>query len=303
LGARLPGDLDIHVFADAGTATELTGLVDSGQGWQHLHNPRHALPAWESRSSRTPDDERRVRLRSSAVPPGQVWADWIADGLGGRAARALHVVLDAGWDGDRPVLAVTPDPNDPVDADTRTTVTADQLSGLTDLSAATLSIASPPANPADAATRMITDTLGRTRRGPTLYSSIGHDISTDALARAYTALLRPGAGVPEHMSLFAYLQPEHVLGAGYPVPDDSVTSHGESSPAPSGALSGYYAAAEEVPLWAASSQRFVEAGMTALTTAGDVSGGGFDVKRAYDRGAAGALAEIQALMARHLGEA
>ena len=131
----------------------------------------------------------------------------------------MHVVADAAWEGERPVFLVTPDPAEPVDDTTCATVTAEQLGRLTDqVGAATLSIASPPTTRADAATRVIADQLGRTRRGPTLYSSIVDDPTAVELATAYRALAAPGAGVPRGPSLFAYLQSEHVLDGATPRP-------------------------------------------------------------------------------------
>lgn len=290
------GELDFHVFADAESADRI-GL-DLGPGAQ-VHHPSDARTAWASRTARSPGERRG----SSESPTGQVWSDWIADGLAGRAARAVHVVTDCVWDGDRPVLAVTRDPRERVDERSGAGVTAEQLRNLTDLlGAATLSIASLPDGTADAATRMIADSLGQTRHGPTIYSSIAEDPEADALVATYRFLLKPGWRVPRHPSLFAYLQPEHVQDPRYPTPDDGPVARGDSGPAASADLRGYFATAEQVPLWVASSQRFVEAGWAGEQLRGAPIQPGFEVKRAYDRGAAGALGDIQAMMARHLGD-
>jgi hypothetical protein len=298
LRVRLPGTLDIHVFADAHTARMLEGDLATST-WQHVHDPTQARSASAARS-RSSYPDSRVRLRT--VSSGEVWAGWIAAGLARRAARAVHIVSDAHWDGDRPVLRVTPDPAEQVDEDTVTTISAEQLVTLTDLvGAATLSIASPPDNAHDDATRIIADLLGRTRGGPTLYSSIEEDPTADALARAYRTLLVPNAGVPQDPSLFAYLQPEHVLDIDYPVPDDGTVSSGDSPLTVSATFQTFYAAAEAVPLWAAATQRYVEAGLTSLDLSA-TSDPQFGVKQAYDRGAAAALADIQALMANYIEE-
>ena len=47
--------------------------------------------------------------RLSPLPPGLLWRDWITAGLAGRAVRALHVIADGVFDGDRPLLAVSAD--------------------------------------------------------------------------------------------------------------------------------------------------------------------------------------------------
>jgi hypothetical protein len=288
--------LDVHIFADADTARLLRmgPLAD----WQHVHDPFDARRAATVRSSAVQAADRgRPRAPGNQ---GQTWADWVASGLAGRAARAVHVVADAGWDGDRPVLLVTPDPTEKVNESTCTTVTAEQLGRLTDqVGAATLSIASPPSTRSDTATRVIADQLGQTRRGPTLYSSIIHDPNAVELAYAYSGLFSPRFRIPYGRSLFAYLQPEHLRDTNYPVPDDG-TSPGDDPPRLPESLASYFSTAASVPLWAAAAQRYVEAGQTALRTAADQPE--MPVKRAYDKGSADALAGIQALLARHLGE-
>lgn len=298
LHSRLPGRVDVHVFADSHTARTLGGALGAS-AWQHLHDPTQARSASLTRS-RSSYPDSRVRLRT--VASGEMWADWIAAGLEGRAARAIHVVSEASWDADRPVLQVTPDPAEQVDNETVTTITAEQLVALTNVvGAATLSLASPPDNAYETATRVIADLLGRTRGGPTLYSSIKEDPTGSALARAYETLLVRNAGVPQDASMFAYLQPEHVLDGAFPVPDHGLTSPGDSPLTVSTTLQGYYAEADAVPLWAAASQRYVEAGLTSLNLSA-TSDPQFEVKQAYDRGAASALADIQALVANHLQE-
>jgi hypothetical protein len=291
------GPKEVHIFADTDTARVLRGLPLPD--WQHLHDPRDARQAAATRLSAVRAVDRGTWRDPAAE--GRLWTDWIAGGLAGTAARALHVVADAAWDGDRPVLLVTRDPREAVDDSTRATVTAEQLGRLTDqVGAATLSVASPPTTRSDVATRVIADQLGRTRNGPTLYSSIAADPIAAELARAYRALSARGRGVPQGRSLFAYLQPEHLLDDDYPTPDDGTTSPGDDPPSLPDPLADYYSSAESVPLWAAAAQRYVEAGQTALRSAADQPDP--PVKRAYDKGSADALAGIQSLLARHLGE-
>jgi hypothetical protein len=308
--------LDVHVFADAGTLAQLANLT-WGESWQHLHQPADAYRVSQARSERGVTQFRRNRLTTSVSPgavPGRVWADWIVNGLGGRAARAVHVVTDAAWNGDRPVLAVSPDPGVGYDLTDCVFVDADQVRTLSDrLGAATLSFGSPPDNPADLATRMIADSLGRQRNGPTLYSSIAADPYGAGLVGAYAYLVERDAEIPQDPSLFAYLQPEHVLGSlDQPWPDDL-----GRRPTPAGAaadpgpdpvpqpppvpdeLGEYYSSLPEVPTWVASAERFVEGTRAGLTGAPRE---GFEVKSSYDSGTTAALAEIRDLVTRHVRE-
>lgn len=308
-GAGLGESLDVHLFVDAGTAAQL----DTGRWpWVTLHPPEDAATVAERIEGGVPRLGGGTRLVSGA---GRRWADWIVAGLGGRAARALHVVLDAAWDGDRPVLALSGDPATPVDRTGCDFVGGHGVRNLVDvIGAATLSFGSPPDNPADTATRMIADAAGQQRHGATLYASLRDDPEGVALADALGYLGGPPLPrtVPRHPALFTYVQPEVVLGSArasspdYPEPDVLLgTSPGDTPdphwyPDPPSALTEYYRTAQAVPSWVAASQRYIEAGRAELARDLSPPGEQFATKRAYEQGAGDALAEIEQLLARYV---
>jgi hypothetical protein len=321
----VPELLDVDIFADRGTVTQLHALGVPARQWVHLHKPEDARPVSEARTSRGVPQFRQRRRDSglaASTAPGRVWADWIAAGLAKRAARALHVVLDSAWDGDRPMLALSTDPDKPADAENCTFVTADDVHVLADaIGAATLSFGSPPDNPADIAMRMIADDLGQRRPGPTLYSSLRRDPHGTALAQAYRFIAARSAGriFPPHPSLFTYLQPERVQDPlqadwwaalrGGDEPGVQPPSDDPLPPAvlpdgyqvsPDADLSDFFAAADVVPSWVATSERYISSQLADLTrAAGSPETGGGDAQ-AYVRGAAEALAELQELVAKHV---
>lgn len=286
---QVPGRLRVHVFADADTTARLEENPHDGMGaWWRLHDPRK-------------------RTRTATSTP---WSDWIRSGLQGRAVRSLHVVTGAGFDGDEPMLLVSPDPGTshlgpglvPVDAVVR----------LTDsVGAATLSFGSPPDNPSDIATRMIADALGQGRAGPTLCSSLLHDRDGWALAGAHAYLadndhVRP---LPWHESMFLYVQPEQVrdrLAQDWPESPPTVTvSTGEQlllPGAPPVATPDGWAEAEEAAegpqRWVAATHRYLESQWAQLAksarTGREPSDAPESLGVAYDRGAAEALIELEA---------
>ncbi len=306
---------DIDVFADSDTVNQLRALGVNDSAWMHIHEPRTAASASVSRSSRRDPVTTRPLQRN-----GQIWVDWIMQGLAGRAIRALHVVLDATWDGDRAVLSVGTDPALPADPDTCRFVTAADVSQVADLlGGATLSFGSPPGARSDTAVRMIADSLGQQRPGATLYSSISADPMGLALAAAHAFIAGQGPPeVPAHPSLFAYLQPSTVRPAllnAWPSPStsgprpqtaeapledplpDRVIPPGYD-PEPGSALDQYYADADTVPSWAAAAERYVGSQIAHLSQPGDAPGSVPD-KKAYEQGATEALAEIQNMIAKY----
>jgi hypothetical protein len=68
------------------------------------------------------------------------------------------------------------------------------------------------------------------------------------------------------------------------------------------ALSTIFAGSDRVPSWVASSSRFVEARQANLGVVLATPGEGKTSKHAYDLGSSGALADIQALVRRHISE-
>lgn len=298
-------DCEIDVFADAGTVEQLRRLNVVESQWLHIHQPAEAGAASRSRFSRMVP-----RFAVQQMQPGRIWADWIATGLNGRAVRALHVVLDSTWDFDRAVLALCTDPDQPSDPGNCTFVSAEDVAQLgDDLGGATLSFGAPPDVTSEMAMRVLVDALGQQRPGATIFSSITGDPAGAALAAAHAFLAGEERPIPRHPSMFAYLQPEQVRSAlvtDWPEP----RSPDEPDPLPGRVLptgfdpvvqpelDDYYAHAETVPAWVAASERYIGSQLAhlsqPLTTPESVPN-----KQAYDQGATQALAEIQALVAKH----
>jgi hypothetical protein len=315
-------DVEVDVFADAGTVASLRARSWDPPAWAHLHEPGQAREASHVRvrrlmssSSRVPDTPPPIDFTS----PGRIWADWIATGLGGRAVRALHVVLDSVWDGDIPLLAVSADPSRPADTQECSFVTGDGVRRLADaVGAATLSLGSPPECGSGTAMRMIADGIGQQRPGATIHSEIEHDPRGAALARMHGLLSGNLEGwVPRDRSLFAYVQPEQVQtsmldawpqpppASADPSPPPFLEDPLPSSSLPSSyqlpgqdAVGSEYAEAGVVPSWVAASERYVGQQFADLARppgSPDLAG----YKEAYERGAAEALAEFRAIVAKH----
>ncbi|WP_331767474.1 hypothetical protein [Embleya sp. NBC_00896] len=265
-------------------------------------------------------------LDAQPAPGRLLWGDWIAAGLAGRAVRALHIVADGAFDGNRPVLSVSSDPAVPTRRSDQAYVTADRVRRLADrVGASVLSFGSPPDNPCDSATRMMAAHVGLRRAGPTFYSALPLDPAGYALARAHAFIAAaPGSlPIPRDPSLFMYLQPEFVQAAlqdPWPDPDrpgqawlsgrapigDSATS-GEILPNALGAAGGEqitarYADAESVPMWVAAATRYIENQVAALVRTAGVPGETPDAKQAYDLGVGQAIAELRALVDERMRE-
>lgn len=303
--------VDVHVFADAASHEVIRKALSGIPGGEevHLPEPSDARRLHAERSTRDIRQFRGTREHITATS-GLLWADWIAASLKGRAVRALHVVAGAALDAGRPLLTVSPNPNEPVDHADQTYVSADEMRGLADaVGAAAVSFGSPPDNPSDIATRMMADDVGRNRAGSTLYSSLRLDPHGETLARTHAFLAnRPGADlVPRHRSLFAYLQPELVnavlsepwrsdTSAGYPNVDPDLlptTSTGDE-------VSRHFAAADEVPVWVAAAERYIDTRVADIVRSAPPEGEGLATKRAYLSGTADALTELRELVARHV---
>ncbi len=323
IAIQVAGPLDVHVFADAGTAARLRQLTEPGPEWLHVHEPSAARLAWADRSGRGQERVRRRDWESGQAEPGspgRIWTDWLAAGLAGQAVRALHVVLDATWDSDRPMLALAPDPSEPSSTRNCAFVTGDDVRLLADaVGAATLSFGAPPDVSSDVAMRVVADAVGQQRPGTTVYSSIRLDRHGAALAdmHGFLADERFPRQVPTSTSLFAYLQPEKMqprLAEEWPGPPPTAESTraapaGEDllpatvlpegyQVAPEADLSDYYASAQTVPSWVATSERYIGSQLASLSRPASAPEPVGD-KQAYEQGAAEALSELQQMVARH----
>jgi hypothetical protein len=314
LKATVPAQVEVDVFADAGTFAALRRRGSPGS-WVHIHHPKHAEELSSSRSTRAAEFEGRSDRSAGYAGPssGEAWSDWIAAGLAGQAVRALHVVLDGAFDIDRPRLVMSAEPNLPARSK-YAFVTDEDIVRLADaIGAPTLSFGSPPRNPADLATRMIADSVGQRRPGATIYSSISQDPDGDALAKAHAFLVdRSGyLPIPYDPSLFTFVQPEQIqssLREAWPEPSNAPASAGRDPLPPPITLPGYeahsdlenmYIAAPAVPTWVAASDRYLGNQWAGLAKSAESPGPTAKIKGAYDRGAAEALGELGSIVARH----
>lgn len=312
--------VEVDVFADAFTYELL--LKDSPNGRTRVHDPAVAREAHERRSA----DSRVVeygRLTSGlqafdpSDDPRLLWADWITDGLAGVAVNALHVASVGSVRGDRPVLAISPDPSRVAAATSYVSIDSDDLRSIADiLGAALVSIAAPESRGADVGARVMADRLGQQRPGPTIYSSLKRDPHSRALAEVHAFLAEPHSReLPSSSSWFGYIQPESIRdalvepllphhtgqetsveswpGSGLGVEIQAHTERG---------LADKFHDADEVPAWVASSSRFLETKQADLTALFTTPGEGKASKNAYDVGASEALADIEDMLQRHIGE-
>jgi hypothetical protein len=303
LGETVPAKVEVHVFADANTHA---ALRTDALPWVRLHDPEVAEAAFRDSTQRL-----TKTTPQPAAPVGQKWADWIIAGLGGRAVRALHVVLDGCIDVDRPLLRFSPDPVRPVSRSEASAVGAPEVLAFADkIGAAALSFGSPPGNSSDLATRMIADWAGQQRPGATIYSSIAHDRDGKALAQAHAFVIdRTGElRIPRHRSLFAYLQPEHMQASlehtwpglqaqgpdvvPAPLPGDDLADTG---------VQDAYVDAETVPTWVATSDRYLTKQWAGLAKRSTSHAPTAEFKGAYDTGAVEALANLRDIIKRHAG--
>jgi hypothetical protein len=315
-------DVEVDVFADAGTHARLLQLGWTPPTWAHVYTPGVAREASVARVRRltswsygSPGSPAPIDFTS----PGRIWADWISTGLAGRAVRAVHVALDAVWDVEAPLLALSPDPSKPQSTDACAFVVADDVQRLADaVGAATLSLGCPPDVTSEAAMRMIADSIGQQRPGATIHSSIEHDPHGAALARLHGFLAgRSRDRLPRDRSFFAYVQPEQVqtsLATAWPQPPpttqpDAAAAEDDLLPAaslpgtyrtaPRDDLVSYYAEASSVPSWVAASERYVGQQLADLARPQDATPKPPGSKNAYELGAAEGLAEFQAIIAKH----
>jgi hypothetical protein len=305
----------IDVFADAETVARLRSDPKcSSYTTVKLHDPSGAQAAHHYRTEKS-----APRLGNQPSRPGLVWADWIAEGLAGKAVRAVHIVAEATFDGDRPLLRVAADPNELTGR--LDLIRQDDLSVLADRVGATLlSLGSPPHNSSDVATRTMIDAIGQTRPGPTLYSDLSEDLGARVLAQAHAFLADAtgGTSFPRQSCVFGYLQPELIERAiPGPIPRAATEMHpyadskdrvAETSATSSAAahdsvtqVAQWFTNADEVPTWVAASTKFLDSKAAELSKVRSAPGEAVTSRSAYDRGATAALSDIGDLISRFGG--
>lgn len=307
--------VSIDVFPDVRTHGLLDIEEECRDGVVRIHDPQRARGS-RDRAVSANGSRREPRAASGMRPfepddPRLVWARWIMDALSGAAVRALHVAAPGLVGTERAALAIAADPGRPVTGAAFEAIDSSDLWKLADvLGASLISVAAPESRGIDVAARMVADSLGQLRPGPTLFSSLHRDAGSRLLARAHAFLADPAGDrdFPSDRSWFGYIQPESVQRAlatpdAYQTGQIPVLSFAEDTtpdPGDTGVLSEAYGSLEQVPTWLASSSRFVETKFADLGAAPAIPGTGErSASRAYEAGASDALAEIQALVQRH----
>ncbi|MDP9999750.1 hypothetical protein [Pseudarthrobacter sulfonivorans] len=307
---------EIDVFPNLTVYQQLTGAADD-LPYVRIHDPGDFVR--QPRTRPAPNRVGGTRRIDSDDDPRLLWAEWITDRLGSRASSALHVAAQGLASDDRSMLTISVDPASPQTPRRAATADAYDVWSLADaIGASLVSIAAPEHERRDIGARMVADRLGQLRPGPTIFSSIELDPDCQALARIHSFLaMQRDNELPGDPSWFGYIQPEsiqqalaqplparHTNQAAPPLPSGPLPeglSHPESY-APTAPLSESVSGSE-VPRWVASSSRFIETRQANLSNAIDAGERRDGPDSAYDRGASEALADIQDLIQRHLGNA
>lgn len=310
---------EIDVFSNSAVYRQLIDDVDKVPHVR-IHDPSAFVH--RPRTRPRPNRVSGTRRIDSDDDPRALWSEWITDRLGSRASSALHVAALGVASVDRSMLEMSVGPALPQPEHGAATADANDLWSLADaIGASLVSIAAPEQERRDVGARMVADRLGQLRPGPTIFSSIALDPDCRALARIHSFLaMQRENELPNDPSWFGYIQPESIqhtltqpLLARHtnqvaPPPSLLRGLPGDTPPAdepyaPTAPLSESLLSESEVPRWVASSSRFIETRQADLSTAIVRGGRSADAGSAYERGASKALADIQNLVQRHLGDA
>jgi hypothetical protein len=313
-------DVEVDLFADAHTRELLLRNGDVSDRTVRIHDPGNARPAHERRTARSQSislTRRASGLRAfETSDPRLLWADWIAEGLGGTAVRALHIAAEGVATPEQHGLAISRDPARSATVASSAFVETADVRALADrLGASLVSIAAPERSRPDIGARMVADSLGQLRSGPTIFSSMDRDPTCTALAEMHAFLALPGEReLPTHRSWFGYIQPdslqrvlEEPLERWHTDQDLTLTQATIDRGVerltldPDPTLTSAYQYIDDVPVWVASSSRFLEAKHGELNSLISMPGEGKASKHAYDLGTSEALNDIQDLLSRHIG--
>jgi hypothetical protein len=307
---EIPAPVEVDVFADAHTAAAVRDTLPAA-AVVRVHESGDAAGIARTRTPRRSAAPGSLEALPPSAVGGSIWADWIAEGLAGRAVRAVHLVLDGSWDGAAPVLLVSHDPAHP-----NKRALADMV-GVTDLmqfvqtiGAATVSFGAPPKVVDEAAVRLFADMIGQQRPGATLFTAVADDPDGADLADTEAFLVDPGAGrpMPRHRSMFAYAQPERLQSvlhqrlpdAARGIPDQPSTSVAEAwRKEADPTLAERFAGSTSVPSWVASTDQYLGARWAAFADSEIAGIPTAPSRKAYDAGAKDALNQIRAIVERH----
>jgi hypothetical protein len=301
--AAVPRAVTFHVFTDALFYPELR------QRWQadQLLGERVQLydPADAERLTAPPDHSGSL---------DNPWFLWMHQALKGRSVDVVHFIGHGYFTRDWPALAIAQSPVRNTNVQQARFVGPAQLNTfLTRIGAWAFACSSPEHNYSELGLRHLADTLAQLRPGAVLFHDLSGDVAGTDLAAAYKFLFSsPPQWPPTSPNLFLYCQPYHVsrnqtgrrARAGDLVEQQSV-SRGfalDPPPKPEAPVLEMFKVEQNVPVWLAATQRYVEQlnwrlGQWEREEAEEGSSGR---RREQIKGVRGALEQIQQLVAEVL---
>jgi hypothetical protein len=305
LHQRMLTPLEVHLFADVGVSRAITAMW-RGNPALHVHGP--------AQLNESP-------LEAAGGPPFPLRR--IAGVLGGSPAQAVHLVMPGAFDNDEPTLVVS-------GLDQRQDMSYAGEGAVKQLAdsvgAPLISVTAAPGGD-EVAARMVTDLVGATRPGPTVFAAINPATTVPLeLAFAHIAIASDRhsgdseaviGSLVRRRQLFYYLQPEvfrlpdlYFEHLNFGLPGwESVTDGGwvQGVRPPWVGGVGLRAISDdptiepagELPLWAAAAIRFVESRRAEINQRLAADPRRVD---AYLSGASSALDDIQAFITHALGD-
>jgi hypothetical protein len=291
-------DLEVHLFADDNLCGAMQD-VRLDHLALHVHRPEVV-------------SEQPQRVSGAAPFP----IEEMTRTLDGAAVQALHLVMPGAFDGTRPALMASG-----LDGGQAAKFADDgDVKRLADsVGAPMISVSAAPGGD-EAAARMVTDLVGATRPGPTIFAGFDQP-GTVPLAEIHRVIASPGysmfdnprysmfgnvrnvptiGDVRNFPTRFYYIQPEVFtpLPRLLPPSHRALVEHGQSPWLGGIGLRAIsegeaFDAPVELPLWAAAATRFVESRRADIDQLMAVNS---DQVNPYLKGASSALDDIQALI-------
>jgi hypothetical protein len=237
----------LHVFPDIDSFGALRSTF-ANESRVAVHDPSGAMRYDQADSSSGSPD----LVRTVTSP----WLQWMRDAMQGRSLDTVHFVCHGYFSEERASLTVAESPASNQNRRTaRFLGVSETAAFLNQTGAWSVVCTAPPNNYSDAGLRYFVDTLAQVRPGPALFHDAGRDPSFQALGEAYGFLFSPKPMEAVAGPIFMYCQPALVdtqlpMPAPEPYATAMVSLNEELFSSP--------AAAEPVPNWVASAQRYVE---------------------------------------------
>jgi hypothetical protein len=202
-------------------------------------------------------------LAAAVDPVKSPWLRAVRKALGGQSVDVVHILTNAMLSLESGVLLL-----DQSDINTKSpsahAVSAEEfLAFQAQVGAWAVGVSSPPDTFSDMGLRQFADSLAQLRPGPLLYHDVASDPSCGQLRDAFAFLLSKSPTTPHQSSAtFAYCEPFRVFDDR--VPDGTLESlsrrytQGEATFQSSADVRSAFQTLENVPAWAAASERFVD---------------------------------------------